>query len=371
MRPRAVVQWLLVTVLVVGLVIPAVIALISGAPVGLSYVTSGSMAPTIDAGDGFIAVPTVVTGPPAVGDVVIYDAETLNDGGFVTHRIVGEGDGGYLTAGDANPFTDQDAGEPPVRTQQVVAVALEAGGGVVTIGPLDVLGGVLPGALSLTGTSVLSGLFWAGIGLMLLGGSLGLLWDDRRSRSTDREGVISSGVIVVVLVGVIVGALTLTMAVGTGPTGFQAISATGPSGAAVAIPAGENATVEYTVQNRGVIPMTVMLESTAARTRVPTESVVVPPRDGRTLQLAVRAPERAGSFEVGFVQGQYLPILPAPLLGVLFGLSPWVPIVVIDAIAAIVVWGVLWGVVGRGPIRLRRPQRDTPVLVRLRRWLRR
>ena len=371
MHLRAAVQWLLVTVLVVVLVIPAIIAIVSGVPAGLSYVTSGSMAPTIEAGEGFVAVPTNLSGTPEVGDVVIYDAETLNDGGFVTHRIVSERDGGYITAGDANPFTDQDAGEPVVQPAQVVAVALRAGGGVVTLGPLDVLSGVLPGALSLTGTSVLSGLFWAGIGLMLLGGGLGLLWDDRRSRSRDREEVISSEVVVVVLVGVIVGALTLTMAVGTGPTGFQAISAAGATEAEVAIPAGDSAEVEYTVQNRGVIPMTVMFASPTPRTQVPDEAVLVPPRDGRTLTFDVAAPTVAGSFQVRFVQGQYLPILPARLLQTLFRLSPWLPIIVIDAIAAIVVGGVLWGVVGRGPIRLRRPQEDTPVLVRLRRWLQR
>ena len=368
---RRVTEWSVIIAVVGGLLIPAIVALISGAPVGVSYVTSGSMAPTIEAGEGFIAVPGEVIGPPSVGDVVVYDAETLNDGGYVTHRIVGRIDGGYITAGDANPFTDQDAGEPTVRQDQVVAVALQAGGGVVTLGGLDVLRGLLPGALSLTGTSVLSGLFWAGVGLMGLGGALSLLGDNRRSRSTDRRGVLSGGVVILVLTAVIVGALTLAMAVGTGPTGFQAVSATGPSAASVTIPAGEAATVNYTIQNRGVVPMTVLLTSTWPGVSIPEGTARVPPRGERTVQIEVTAPSDEGLFRVEFLQGQYLSVLPQGALWTLFNLSPWVPIVVIDTMVMMGLILLLLSIIGRGPLRIRNTGEGTPLLVRVRRRLRR
>ena len=371
MHVRGVIEWSVVMVVVMFLVIPAIIALISGTPVGVSYVTSGSMAPTLEAGEGFIAVPDEVAGPPSVGDVIVYDAEGLNDGGYVTHRIVSRTEGGYITAGDANPFTDQDAGEPKVQRGQVVAIALQAGGGVVTLGGLDILSGVLPGALSLTGTSVLSGLFWAGVGLMGLGAALSWVGEDRRSRSTDRQAALSSGAIILILTAVVIGALTLSMAVGTGPTGFQAVSATGPTEAPVAIPAGETGTVEYTVQNRGVVPMTVLLTPTSHGMSIPSGIITVPPRGEGTVRIEATAPTEGGPFRVEFLQGQYLSVLPVGVLWTLFTLSPWLPIVVIDIMVMVGLAMLLLAIFGRGPLRIRQAGEGTPLLVRFRRRLRR
>ena len=371
MRVRQVIEWSVVMMVVVILVIPAIVALISGTPVGVSYVTSGSMTPTLEAGDGFIAVPAQIAGPPSDGDVVVYDAESLNDGGYVTHRIVSRTEGGYITAGDANPFTDQDAGEPVVQPGQVVAVALQAGGGVVTLGGLDILGGVIPGALSLTGTSVLSGLFWAGVGLIGLGGALSLMSEERRARSTERQGVLSSEVIILMLTAVVIGSLTLSMVVGTGPTGFQAVSATGPSAATVAIPAGETGTIEYTVQNRGVVPMSVLLTPTSADVSIPAGSITVPPRGEGTVRIEATAPTEGGIFRVEFLQGQYLSVLPPGMLWALFDLSPWLPIVVIDAMVMLGLIIVLLVIFGRGPLRLRQVGEGTPLLLRFRRRFRR
>jgi signal peptidase len=341
------IEWSVVMAMVVILVIPAIIALISGTPVGLSYVTSGSMAPTIEAGEGFIAIPDEVAGPPSVGDVIVYDAEGLNDGGYVTHRIVSRTEEGYITAGDANPFTDQDAGEPMVQRGQVVAI-------VVTLGGLDILSGVLPGALSLTGTSVLSGLFWAGVGLIGLGAALSWVGEDRRSRSPDRRAVLSSGGIILILTAVVIGALTLSMAVGTGPTGFQAVSATGPTEAPVAIPAGESGTVEYTVQNRGVVPMTVLLTPTSPEMSIPSGIITVPPRGEGTVRIEATAPTDGG-----------------PFLWTLFTLSPWLPIVVIDIMVMLGLVMLLLAIFGRGPLRIRQAGEGTRLLVRFRRRLRR
>ncbi|MFC7114202.1 signal peptidase I [Natronoarchaeum sp. GCM10025703] len=120
------------TALVV-LVLALLLGQLLGQPILLGFVSTGSMEPAVDAGDGFVAVPALLAGDVSEGDIVVFDAEELQGGGLTTHRVVGETDEGYVTKGDANPFTDQDGGEPPVSEGQIVAHALQVGDTAVTI----------------------------------------------------------------------------------------------------------------------------------------------------------------------------------------------------------------------------------------------
>jgi len=52
---------------------------------------------------------------------------------ITTHRVVDEAERGYITRGDANPFTDQDSGEPPVQEAKIEAVAWQPAGEVLVI----------------------------------------------------------------------------------------------------------------------------------------------------------------------------------------------------------------------------------------------
>jgi len=180
-----------------------------GQPVLLGFVTSGSMEPTIETGDGFVAIPTAIAGPIEEGDVITFRAEEIQGGGLTTHRVVAETDRGYITRGDANPFTDQDGGEPPVSEAQIVAVAWQPGGTVVTVpgvgavvtGTQDALAAgqrqlaALFGARSLLGTQGIAYLVhpWlpAVVIAALLGGSVYLVSmgvvDSGRVRRRSRE----------------------------------------------------------------------------------------------------------------------------------------------------------------------------------------
>jgi len=99
----------------------------------ISYVNSGSMSPTLSTGDGFVAVPTTLADEPEPGDVIVYRSEKIEAGGLVTHRIVGRTDDGFVTRGDANPITDQQAGEPPVTRDRIVAYVLTIEGHTVAL----------------------------------------------------------------------------------------------------------------------------------------------------------------------------------------------------------------------------------------------
>ena len=88
-----------VTVLLVGMILVMVIGQLLGQPLLFGFVTTGSMEPALSPGDGFIAVPPMLAGEPTPGDVVVYEAETIQGGGLTTHRIVGETEQGYVTRG--------------------------------------------------------------------------------------------------------------------------------------------------------------------------------------------------------------------------------------------------------------------------------
>ena len=188
-----------VTVIIVVLAISLVIGQLIGQPILLGYVTSGSMAPTLEAGDGFVAVPEPLSGEIEEGDVIVFEAVELQGGGLTTHRVVGVTEDGYITRGDNNPFRDQDGDEPVVTDDRVFATALQINGEVVRIPGLgtaiasvqttatDASGGVADrtGLGSELGGQQLSGLFIS-LGLVLF---LIVFVDDLRStrqRTRDR-----------------------------------------------------------------------------------------------------------------------------------------------------------------------------------------
>ncbi|MFC7138101.1 S26 family signal peptidase [Halobaculum litoreum] len=74
-----------------------------GQPVLVSYVETGSMAPTLAPGDGFVAVPAAVAGQVEAGDVVTFRAESVGGGGLTTHRVVDRRGGGSSRAATRTP----------------------------------------------------------------------------------------------------------------------------------------------------------------------------------------------------------------------------------------------------------------------------
>ncbi|ERH05318.1 MAG: signal peptidase I, archaeal type [Halonotius sp. J07HN4] len=112
--------------LIVGFILLFLVAQLIGQP-PVVFVESGSMAPTLEPNDGYLAVPMLFAGDIEVGDVILFKSQELGGGELTTHRVNDVTDEGYITKGDANPFTDQSADEPPVSEGQIRSVALRWG----------------------------------------------------------------------------------------------------------------------------------------------------------------------------------------------------------------------------------------------------
>jgi signal peptidase len=371
----------------VVVVVSLVVGQLAGTPILLSFVETGSMEPTIDAGDGFVAIPAALTDAPEAGDVVVFRAEEIQGGGLTTHRVVGETDRGYVTRGDANPFTDQDADEPPVKDAQIVAEALQVGGTVVVVPELGTavmatqaafstvqrtLAATL-GTRSLLGTQ---GIAYTVLGLSIAFYLLDLVVGDGtgrdrdRSRRRDGDGR-SAGLILAGLAAVVVVSATAAMVVPAGTQEYGVVSAEFDSERPTVIRQGETATLEYTVPNTGFVPVYVYLQPASDGVAVDPGRLRVAARGSETASVALTAPDETGYYRRYLQESRYLAVLPAGVVDGLRAVHPWLPLVVIDALlgAAIYVPGRVFLDEGRLKARTRTTRGRNSVLRSVRNWV--
>jgi len=381
-----------VEIVVLLSVITLVAGQLIGQPILLSYVETGSMAPQLQPGDGFVAIPVWAAGPIEEGDVIVFDAKEIHGGGLVTHRVVDVTDRGIITKGDANPFTDQDGREPPVQRPQVVAKALQVGGevvaipavgaGVIAIG--DVLAGVqqqvsgvqqqlaaLFQTRSLLGTQ---GLAYILFGLGISAYLLSFLTGQGGSRGRDRQ---AGRDIKTMNVTLIIGGLTiflvlvmsLSMVLAGGTQTFEVISSDSDAPGHRVIGKGTTETVTYSVPSNGVMPVMVFLESDDERVSITKKELYVPSNGHTNTTVALTAPPETGAYLLYLNEHRYLAVLPQGTIRALYHVHPWLPIIVIDALFGIGFAGLSFALVGWGKIRIR-PGRGLSVPERLRRLLR-
>jgi signal peptidase len=352
-----------------------VVAIITGAALGqpilLGYVETGSMEPTLAAGDGFVAVPATLAGQIEEGDVVVFRAEEVNDGKLTTHRVVEETDRGYITKGDANPFTDQDADEPPVKDAQIVATALQIDGQVIAIPQLGAVVTGIQNLLSwiqlrlatLFGTRALLGT--QGLAYLLLAVTL-LLYvadvvihdeDRRRDRDRSRNTGADPRLWIVVFGLVVVFGATAAMVAPAGPQEYGIVSAEFDSEGARVIPAGETETTTYPVGNGGVVPVVSYFEPGSEGVEIEPDRMRIGPGETANATLALSAPPETGYYRRFVVQHRYLAILPGSVIDTLYPVHPWAPLLAIDALLFAAFTAIGLALVGRGRVRDRTRRR--------------
>ncbi|MEF8771707.1 signal peptidase I [Halodesulfurarchaeum sp.] len=361
-----------VEVLVAGAILALVVGQVTGTPMLLGYVESGSMAPTMEKGDGFIAVPAAISGGVDNGDVVTFRAEELQGGGLTTHRVVGESDRGYITRGDANPFTDQDGAEPPVKDAQIVAQALQVNGNVVVIPHLgtavvsiqEVFTSVQHRLAAITGMrSFLGG---QGIAYLLLGLSIAfyivdLLLEDSakdRTRSRERDDGIDENLILAAVALVVVVSATVAMTVPAGTQSFGVVSAEFESERPTVIPSGETSTIDYRVPNSGVVPTHVYIEPASEGVSVAETHHFVPGRGKAMTTITLEAPPETGYYRRFIAEHRYLGFLPEPVIRTLYSVHPWLPIIGINGLLAGVIFILGKGFLQGSRVRLRSRSRS-------------
>lgn len=372
----------LFTIVFAIVLVSLVLGQLLGQPILLGYVTTGSMEPTIDAGDGFVAIPSV-TGEPEPGDVVTFEATELHDGGLTTHRIVGETEEGYITQGDANPFTDQDGGEPPVTEGQIVASALQVGDSVVTIPHLGTAAMGIQSGLEAEYGAVASafgftttpdgdggGAVLVGLGVVLVG--LGVVFGSGRdvARSTARENVLAVRVAIAGVLVIFVAVATIAMVVPAGVYEYELVSTTEPTDDPQVLAPGETGELTRTVDNAGFLPTVAIVEAQSPGITSEPDRLIVGPRGEAETTVTLTAPEEEGEYVRHVGEYRYLLVLPPSVLGVLHGIHPLVAIAAVDAVIVGAVVVAMFALLGSGDLKFRRPGDHVPARRRFERKLR-
>ncbi|MFW6320616.1 MAG: S26 family signal peptidase [Halohasta sp.] len=358
-----------ITVVLVAIAAAMVAGELLGQPIGVGYVATGSMDPTLAVGDGFIAMPPLLAGEISSGDVITYEAQSIDGGGPTTHRVMEETDEGYITQGDANSFTDQDAGEPPVTDAQIYAVALQFNGEVVAIPSLGLLATTVQdginGAVSLVGVEAGGriGVVTTGFGVVMIVSTLlyGFLTDEahrRTSRSKRRGERLSSTLVIGAIVVIIALPILTGMTLPSGTTTTNMLSAdpsTADGSGRIAVGGSEE--FDYSVSNDFVVPKVVMMEPASSGLEVDTRRLVLPNGGEKEVTLTIHAPEDTGTFARSHSQQHYFYLLPLPLIELLHAIHPVVARLTISLVATIPAVALYVFVMGTGPIRLRSAHR--------------
>ena len=328
-------------------ILSLVLGVYLGQPVLLSFVETGSMQPTLDPGDGFIAIPAPVAGEIETGDVVTFDAQEIEGGGLTTHRIVDETYSGYITQGDNNPFTDQDGGEPTVQDADIVATAATFGDSVIVIPHLGTGAMTFQSAVESVQTS-LSTTF----GLRSLQGTQGVAYllfglsvvayvidwyltantRETRERSRTRDDGVSVVAIFLLLALVLMATATAAMVVPAGTQEYGVVSADFESDNPTVIEQGTSEQIEYVVPNAGLVPVYSYVSPASPGVDVESDQIAVGSRDEATTTVTLTAPDDTGYYRMFVQEHRYLAVLPPAVIDELYQIHPWVPLAVINGL---------------------------------------
>lgn len=375
-----------VTLVIAVFVAAMLIGQVLGVPIGLGYVETGSMEPTLSPNDGFVALPPLLAGEITAGDVITFDAQELAGGGLTTHRVVEVTPEGYITQGDNNLVTDQDGDEPVVTDDRVASVVLQLNGEVVRIPQLGLLVSGLQG-LVLGFAGLLSAI--PGVGLLLdagVGGTMTLIGvliivaslvsgalrgDERRvSRSRRREGYLKFSVILLVLLTMLLLPLTASMVLPSGTFDTTIVSSSSPGDNPTVIGVGESESFPYEVTNNGIVPKLVLIEPASTGVTVDETTFSVGHGETASTTVTLYAPEETGAYVRSVSERHYAMVLPTWVIVPLHDIHPWLAIIAINLFVALIVTVVIVALVGFQPLRLRSTNREVPLMTRVKRYLR-
>lgn len=300
-----------------------VLAVSALTPLGVSFVYSDSMEPTIDTGDGFVVLPA---DDAVTGDIVTFYSNERNE--YVTHRVVEETETGYVTQGDNNQGTDQAAGYSHVTRDDIEGHVLTVGESPLTV---PALGTLVATVSQHRGLLVLIGVITATVGV----GSCGRTRDVITAGSLFRQLFLASiaiGVVAIVLAG-----STVSLVITEDAT---------PSPETMTFEDGDRTTLEFT---QTPTPYTHRVVS-ASGVRVVDSTAA----DG-TLSLSVARVDDSDSATIRFYH--YPAVVPKGIVAVFHAIHPLLATLFTVGVVHLPIVGVYWLVVdSTEPVRTARIQ---------------
>jgi signal peptidase len=288
----------------------------NGAPI-LTYVYSNSMEPLIKVNDAFFVWPT---NKLEVGDIVMFRPAVLK-APYITHRIIGIGENGFITKGDNSPFKDQDSGEPEISVDRIVGKVVTMNGQPLIIPRLGKLSAGIQSGLG-NYTKYLSGGFFLLGFISLMSGNRNATYK-RKSRSRLRLRHLYKGVVITCTILVM-----LSIYLGSRVTQIRYLVSEYPGNQGDQIAVNQPGKLTMEIRNNGFIPVLPVPTGIAPLSVIKTPDYIWS-RSANTIVLDV-LPQRQTGFYQGYVQVYNYPILlPRRWIVFLHGVNPILAIIAI------------------------------------------
>jgi len=355
-----------------------------GQPVLFSFVVSDSMSPTIEKGDGFVAIPSQVSGEVQRGDVVVYEAQELSGGGLTTHRVVGKTDAGYITKGDANPFTDQDGPEPPVTRDDIVATAWQPGGYLIRVPALGTViletrATVSEGQRAIAntiGVQAVDDSQQTGMVLLLAGAVVSLFAvvnairrqsGRTRTRRQNRDTTTKGSLLFVILL--LVAAVVVPANAAMILPGTTHVIPVGEIASENNIEPGEQVEVSMSASNSGLVTVFILLEA-SPNAELAHRTMAVPRGKEATTIVSAPAPPATDAQQVSVSERRYVLLLPPAAIVYLYNIHPLAPLVAINVLLILGISTLAVGIAGVDQRRKRTVSRNISLQHRIKRFFR-
>lgn len=326
------------------LLVAGVAGSLTGKPLLLTAVRSGSMHPTLTRGDLVFLRPVGVNTPLRVGDVLVFKLESgsLRSAGWVIHRAVdGDPEQGFITQGDNNEDADQARNaNPPVTRESIAAKA-------ITIGdkPLHIpLLGYLPlwAEKAVEQPYVLPGAALLILILAFAGHLAGQKGGARRRRRRRRGGsepllylVGSLSLFVLLAAAVLMMSQQYTFQYSVSQEERAAVMGSSIGQLLV----GDEVTRKLgTVGNkRGRLPLVLAVSKNDDQVSLNVERATLAPGDQVDLTMTIKAAQK-GQHKSHIWVGLFFPILPAGVIQSLAAVNFWLALTVVSLIPALPVF---------------------------------
>ncbi len=298
--------------------ISLIFASVFNTPLFFSYVTSGSMEPTIEKYD--LIFINVFSRNFQVGDIVVFKSGDQ----WICHRIVGLISGGYITKGDANIATDQFSGKGVVKKEDIVGKVISINNHPVKISGVGRL--LESGSDSLMKNKIYS------MSLLIFAGIMLLFEKNIRKRRIKNSIRIRVRSLYVIIAIVTITSFTLFSAMS-----FERINVDYGTTSAGGlrkewVSPGELFSRNIEIINKGIYPHFYVIYKISSRATLMSEdSFMLRPDESRIINVEIQAPEDTSLYQETLYVAKYLPVLPLSTIAFLSIKHPYLPILVIDA----------------------------------------
>jgi signal peptidase len=304
------------TLVIIVLAVSSIAGALLERPVLISYVTSGSMVPTIHENDIIFINPLATN--YRVGDIIVFES----NGKWICHRIFAITEKGFLTKGDNNIAIDQLEGQSAVKQSKIA-------GKVVTFNGKPV---IIPGVgdkIGLISTYALEHKYLL-LALLIIAGLFQVAGEGGKVRKKSRRYVkVRFAQLYVAASFSVLLLLTAVSALMIGGQDIQyGTTMAGNVRPEWVLP---GATFERTilVENRGFYPFLYVVKDDGGRASV-REWFVLDPGESKEVEVVIKAPKETSIYSEHVIIARYLPVAPIGFLTVLAFYNHFLPILIID-----------------------------------------